>query len=417
MSEESPFHGPAAARLSAAPPQRYRDNYARYLALGGQPGLEADLKGFLAGGAHDGDLARFYFFSLAFDQIVKEGLGGDFAELGVYKGNTAILLAAYARRRGATAYLLDTYEGFDAKDLTGFDAGIEAQSFTDTSLEAVRAFVGDDNVKYVKGHFPGSAARLPKEGRYCLVHLDCDLYAPMASALAYFYPRLVPGGFLIVHDYSSLHWSGAETAVDEFFGDKPECPLPLPDGCGSVAVRKLRPLGPEGSWLDHKRRALLGADWADAANGKLVALLGEGWSGPEPWGVWGVGDRHIMHVPLPGDGRSDPTLELDVEAVVSPVRGRQVVAVRADGRDLDQWTFTLDDNRGVRRLRLPRGRRDRKASVTLTFAPLSVMPACDVHDCGDPRALGLGLHRMRWAEPPSGEPGRRSLRFWRSGKG
>ncbi|HEY2481912.1 MAG TPA: TylF/MycF/NovP-related O-methyltransferase, partial [Caulobacteraceae bacterium] len=135
MSDQSPFHGPAAAGLSADPPQRYRDNYARYLALGGQTGLEADLRGFLAGQDNNGDLARFYVFSLAFDQIVKEGLGGDFAELGVYKGATAILLAAYARRRGATAHLLDTFEGFDAKDLTGFDAGIEAESFADTSLE------------------------------------------------------------------------------------------------------------------------------------------------------------------------------------------------------------------------------------------------------------------------------------------
>ncbi len=405
MSDENPFLGPAAAGLSASPPQRYRDNYQRYLALGGRLRLADDLKGFLAEGGNAGDLARFYSFSLAFDQIVKEGLEGDLAELGVYKGATASLLAAYARRLGTTAWLLDTYEGFDAKDLTGFDADIRAQDFTDTSLAAVRAVVGDDHVEYVKGYFPDTASQLPRDGRYCLVHLDCDLYAPMASALAYFYPRLVPGGFLIAHDYSSLHWSGAETAIDEFFLDKPECPLPLPDGAGSVAIRKLRPPDRRGDWLERKRRAVLGVAWAQAADGALAPLLGEGWSGPEPWGVWGVGARHVMHVPLPGF--FDPVLELDVEAVIGPGRDQQVIEVAVDGRPLDRWTFSLEDNRTVRAVRLPTGRKGR--TVTLAFTPASVMRACDVHDCPDPRTLGLGVHRLRWRQPdkPAG------FRFWR----
>ena len=413
MNTRSPFVGPGAAGLSADPPERYRDNYARYLALGGQQGLADDLQGFVAGGANTGDLARFWFFSLAFDQIVKEGLGGDLAELGVYKGATASLLAAYARRLGATAWLLDTYEGFDPKDLTGFDADIRAQDFTDTSLAAVRARVGDDNVQFVKGYFPASASQLPADGRYCLVHLDCDLYAPMASALAYFYPRLVPGGFLIAHDYSSLHWSGAETAIDEFFLDKPECPMPLPDGAGSVAVRKLRPPDRHGSWLDRRRRAVLGADWAEAANGGLIPLLGEGWSGPEPWGVWGVGERHVLYAPLPA-GAGDLALELDVEAVTGPGRLEQTVAVAVDGREVEPWTFSLENNRAVRSAPMPARRGRRGRTVALTFTPQSVMPASDVHDCADRRSLGLGLHRLRWR--PSDKPARPGFRFWRAGK-
>ena len=351
---------------------------------------------------------------------MKEGLTGDFAELGVYKGNTASLLAAYARQLGSTAYLLDTFEGFDQKDLTGLDADADFESFIDTSLEEVRAFVGEANVKYVKGHFPDTAAQLPEGGKYCLVHLDCDLHAPMSSALAYFYPRLVPGGFLIAHDYSSLHWSGAETAVDEFFLDKPECPLPLPDGAGSVAIRKLRPANPEGGWLDVKRKALLSADWAEAGNGGLAALLGEGWSGPEPWGVWGVGRGHVMHVTLP-DGRRPPDLELefDVAAALGPARSDQVVDVSVGGRELQTWTFTLADNRRVRGLRLPAIRlRSRGTSVTIEFAPRSVLRASDVDpDCGDTRALGVGVHRMRWREFSRERPGFiDKLRAWRAGR-
>ena len=76
------------------------------------------------------------FLSLAFDQIGKEQLPGDFAELGVYKGQTAAILARHARRLGRKAWLLDTFEGFDKKDFTGIDAGT-SRMFDDTSLEAV----------------------------------------------------------------------------------------------------------------------------------------------------------------------------------------------------------------------------------------------------------------------------------------
>src|SRR5215213_4071862 len=107
-------------------------------------------------------MARFYFFCLAFDQIVKEDLRGDIAELGVYKGNTAALLAEIARHRGCTAFLLDTFEGFNERDIKGVDAGASSTSFSDTSLEAVRALVGDDShTRYLKGYFPDTAAGIP----------------------------------------------------------------------------------------------------------------------------------------------------------------------------------------------------------------------------------------------------------------
>jgi hypothetical protein len=402
MSDKSPFHS-YGGKLRADPPQRYSGNYARYLARGGKLRLEDDLKGYLTGGTHNSDMARFYFLSLVFDQIVKEGLTGDLVELGVYKGNTATLLAAYARRLDRTAYLLDTYEGFSDKDLKGIDADARVGSFNDTSLEAVRALVGEENAKFIKGFFPDTATQLPKDGTYCLVHIDCDLYAPMASALDYFYPRLVPGGFLIAHDYSSLHWNGAEKAVDEFFHDKPESIIPLPDDAGSAVIRKTRPRSSEGSWLDRKRRAFLGPEWTSADNGKLAELLGDGWSGPEPWGVWGVGEVHVLHVPGKADLKRDLELEFDVEAVITPARSDQVIEVFVGGEPLEVWTFSFAANRGVRSLSIPaviaRARASQNGSFSIEFRPRSVRSVAEIAPgSGDTRALGLGLHRIRLRE-------------------
>jgi hypothetical protein len=49
---------------------------------------------------------RFYFLTLACDQVAKEGIPGAFAELGVYKGNTAFILAQTARQLGRVTYLV-----------------------------------------------------------------------------------------------------------------------------------------------------------------------------------------------------------------------------------------------------------------------------------------------------------------------
>jgi O-methyltransferase len=222
----------------ADPPQRYFENRDRYVARDGCIDPERELPGFVLDSANNAkDMSRFYMFCLVFDQITKEGLSGQLAELGVYRGHTATLLAGHARRLNRTLYLLDTFDGFSEGDLIGIDKNV-TMYFTDTSLEAVRAAVGEKNVVYVQGHFPDSATKLPSQETFCLVHIDCDLYAPIQSGLEYFYQRLVPGGFLVVHDYSSLHWPGAERAVDEFLRDKPEALVPIPDLSGTAIIRK-----------------------------------------------------------------------------------------------------------------------------------------------------------------------------------
>lgn len=220
-------------------PDRYSINANKAVQRTGSS-LFKDVSGFLHGHQtnNGGDLTRFYLFNLIFEQIQKEGLKGDLAELGVYKGNTAALLAKFARNQERTVYLFDTFQGFSKADLREIDADKEV-GFQDTSLERVRSLVGTQRTEYVVGYFPESAAAIPDDLSFCLVHLDCDLYAPMKAALEYFYPRLVSGGFLLLHDYSSLCWDGAEKAIDGFFADKAERVVPIPDKSGTVVVRKL----------------------------------------------------------------------------------------------------------------------------------------------------------------------------------
>ncbi len=112
-----------------------------------------------------------------------------------------------------------------------------SRQFSDTSLEGVRSLVGAENVTYVEGFFPESADRITLPAQIAVAHVDCDLHDPMAAALERFYPRMAPGGIMLLHDYGSGHWPGATQAIDGFFADKLEKPIVMPDKSGTAVIR------------------------------------------------------------------------------------------------------------------------------------------------------------------------------------
>jgi hypothetical protein len=201
----------------------------------------SDLKKWTAGNLknNSGDISRFFCLNLCIEQLIEEKIEGDVVELGVYRGNSAFLLAKFARRMERRCFLFDTFSGFDARDLqNGKDTSLRTV-FEDTSLDTVRDLVGSENTVYVKGFFPDSLRQAGDIGDLALAHIDCDLESPMTAALNYFYPKIKKGGFLIMHDYSSLYWPGAKKAVDSFFKDKPEYIIPIPDKSGTCMIRKV----------------------------------------------------------------------------------------------------------------------------------------------------------------------------------
>ena len=394
-TRRSPAYRDWVASRDAQVPQRFSDNHSRYLAQGGQLDVPRLLDGFTAGNPNNrGDLNRFYALALIYDQIVRERLYGDVAELGVYKGNTAVILADLARRIGSTAYLLDTYEGFDPADLRGVDADKRLE-FANTSLPQVQALVGVAGVRYVKGLFPGTADQIPPDARFCLVHIDCDLYAPFKSALAFFYDRLVPGGFMVMHDYSSLHWDGAERAVDEFFSKRSESVMPLPDGSGTVVVRKSKPASDTKNWYAQGTGGGFAFAWMSASSPAVADVLTGGWSQPEEWGVWGLGGSHLLSLPLARMPDGDVVLEVDSQAALLPSRTELAVEVWCNGHRLADWTYDEGVNRGIRTVRIPHDAIDTPL-LTVEFRPLSYATPNELDPANpDDRPLGLGLVRFR----------------------
>jgi len=193
------------------------------------------------------DIARLWAFVLNIKQVLGEGVPGDFAELGVWRGNTAAVLAHYARAHGRQVLLFDTFTGFSADDLKGIDAD-KPMEFADTSIEEVLRTIGDASCcEFVPGYFPQSLTSEHRSRRFAVVSLDCDLHDPMRAGLEFFYPRLSIGGLLLLHDYSSGHWDGCRLAIDAFCAASGERPVLIPDKSGSAFIRRTQPARPERS--------------------------------------------------------------------------------------------------------------------------------------------------------------------------
>ena len=184
------------------------------------------------------DKVRLYNIWFQIERIKTNNIDGNFAELGVYKGETAKIIHESASDR--KLFLFDTYEGFDDKDLEkeeSTDKKYSTKNFSDITLDDVILFVGKSpNIKYIKGYFPESLTK-EHDSKYAFINLDADLYKPTKAALEYFYPRLSEGGVIIIHDYNH-NWQGNRKAVDEFIETIPETIIEIPDWKGSAMIIK-----------------------------------------------------------------------------------------------------------------------------------------------------------------------------------
>ena len=155
-------------------------------------------------------------------------LGGEVAEIGVYRGGTARLLARAFGKSGKRVHLFDTFEGMPEADAT-LDHHVRGE-FGDAPVDDVRGYLSDcKNVELHPGHFPATAAVVAASS-FAFVHVDTDINQSVADCCEFFYPRLDPGGVMAFDDYGFVSCPGAKKAVDDFFAGRRERPVYLPTG-------------------------------------------------------------------------------------------------------------------------------------------------------------------------------------------
>jgi len=147
---------------------------------------------------------------------------GAYAEVGVYKGGSGFLAASQLKDR--RCYLFDTFEGLPP-DLSNISSPKE-NWLNETNVDTVKSLIAssglnDGNLKICKGYFPDETKHhVPNGEKFCLVHLDTDLYISTKNALEFFFPKLSVGGRILIHDYNCVGCPGVKLAVDEFVNEK-----------------------------------------------------------------------------------------------------------------------------------------------------------------------------------------------------
>lgn len=180
--------------------------------------------------------ARIAFLEDFAEIALEKNLSGNVAELGVYRGDFARFINA--RFPNKKLYLFDTFEGFSQKDiaLEGNFSSSQSKHFSNTSIELVlEKMPHRQNCIIKKGWFPQSAKDV--EDDFCFVNLDADLYMPILEGLNFFYPKMVQGGVILIHEYFSKGYKGVKKAYEDFSADKNIISLPIGDNL-SLAIIK-----------------------------------------------------------------------------------------------------------------------------------------------------------------------------------
>ena len=183
----------------------------------------------------------------AVEYVERAAIPGAIVECGVWRGGSMMAVALTLPRAERELYLFDTYAGMTApteadSDLRGVSA-LEVwphEDFLDGAapLEVVRAAMASTGyderlVHYVEGPVEETVPdRAPEQ--IALLQLDTCWYESTRHELEQLYPRLAPGGVLIIDDYG--HFAGSRRAVDEYFGDALPF-LAAPDYTGRIAIK------------------------------------------------------------------------------------------------------------------------------------------------------------------------------------
>lgn len=158
------------------------------------------------------------------DVIAKE-IPGDFIETGVWRGGACIFMRGILAAHGVTdrrVWVADSFEGLPKPDASKYSADAHDRhhkySELAISLDEVRSNFAqygllDDNVQFLKGWFKDTLPSAPIE-RLAVARLDGDMYESTMDALVNLYPKLSPGGYLIVDDYGAI--PACKQAVTEY---------------------------------------------------------------------------------------------------------------------------------------------------------------------------------------------------------
>jgi O-methyltransferase len=168
------------------------------------------------------DLYRCYELWMLAGQMA--AVPGDILEVGVWRGGTGSLLAERAATTAPSkrVFLCDTFGG--VVKVGEDDSFYRGGEHADTSVAHVEALLrrcGVTNAELLAGIFPEATAHRIADRRFCLCHIDVDVYQSARDVLEWVWPRLATGGVVVFDDYGFRVCEGITRLGNEQIG-KPD---------------------------------------------------------------------------------------------------------------------------------------------------------------------------------------------------
>ena len=170
-----------------------------------------------------GNSGQLEMLQVLMDEVVREGVAGDFVEAGTFKGGVAMYMAGFlsVNDRSRKVWALDSFSGMPTPDKitakTGrFPAGSLATPGGLASVQNDFARLGLDRyATLVPGWFNETLPTMPERGlkRIAILRVDSDIYSSIMETLQALYPKLSAGGYVVFDDYK---FPFARKAVHDF---------------------------------------------------------------------------------------------------------------------------------------------------------------------------------------------------------
>jgi O-methyltransferase len=180
----------------------------------------------------DGPKAQRMYMIRNFLLTIKE-LHGDWAECGVFKGSTSLMMAEYAQRYellhpGCKVHLFDSFQGLSSPAEADSGTNMIEGDFLGTELEVRENLKLYDCFVFQSGWIPDRFNDVENR-KFSFVHIDVDFYEPVRDSLEFFLPRMVNGGIIVLDDFGCDETPGARRATEEVLSryDYRLCGLPF----------------------------------------------------------------------------------------------------------------------------------------------------------------------------------------------
>lgn len=157
-----------------------------------------------------------------------ENVEGAIVECGVWRGGMIAGIACLLGKN-RSYYLFDSYEGLPpVNEIDGADAvkwQMDKESLyyydnckaeVDFARQAMNLALGEDskNVFFIEGWFNETLTPENFNDKIALLRLDADWYESTMDCLNFLFPKVVPGGIIIIDDYYT--WEGCTKAVHDY---------------------------------------------------------------------------------------------------------------------------------------------------------------------------------------------------------